>query len=199
MCIRSVVGVIVGIAVSQAARLVVPPGGASAHQPVLTPPSPMVPIAVKKAQPKSRAAARATAGEPMAPVPAFSAEAVGWRLVEDPVAGAQLGVPERLAPHLSRSRSGSRWASTQGQIQIETFRYDEASLPALFEDEKKARRRHVESSALKPDSFVIAGQQGLKFFTVRADARGSEVRGVTVLYDQATAGTMEAVALAVTR
>jgi S1-C subfamily serine protease len=37
--------------------------------------------------------------------------------------------------------------------------------------------------------------QGLKYFLVRANARGSEIRGVTVLYDQATEGTMSSVAI----
>ena len=52
--------------------------------------------------------------------------------------GARLGVPEKLVPHVSASRSGSRWTSTQGQIQVETFRLTEAALPALFDEEKKA-------------------------------------------------------------
>jgi len=38
--------------------------------------------------------------------------------------------------------------------------------------------------------------QGLKRFVVRAEARGGEIRGVTILYDQATEGTMSSVALA---
>jgi hypothetical protein len=37
----------------------------------------------------------------------------------------------------------------------------------------------------------------LKSFIVRAQARGGEVRGITVLYDQATEGIMDAVAIAV--
>jgi hypothetical protein len=123
-------------------------------------------------------------------------ESVGWRLLEDPATGVRLGVPEKLVPHSASSRSGSRWSSAQGQIQVETFRLSEAALPALFEEEKKTAHRQVESSLLKADSFAIAGVQGLKNFVVRAEARGSEVRGIAVLYDQATEGTMERVALA---
>ncbi len=47
-----------------------------------------------------------------------------------------------------------------------------------------------------PDSFVIAGEQELKKFLVRAQASGSEVRGITILYDQATDGTMDRIAIA---
>ena len=133
--------------------------------------------------------------DPLAEVPSFSAEAVGWQLVEDAKTGARLGVPEKLTPRVSAARSGTRWSSAQGQIQIETFRFAEAALPALFDEEKKTARRQTTSSSLKPDSFIIMGVQGLKNFVVRADARGSEVRGITVLYDQATEGTMGRVAI----
>ena len=159
-------------------------------------PSAVQTVAVKKPAPK-RASRPKEDSDPMAVVPAFSAAAVGWRLVEDPATGARLGVPEKLVPHVSASRSGSRWTSTQGQIQVETFRLTEAALPALFNEEKKAAHRQIASSALKPDSFSIAGVQGLKNFIVRADSRGSEVRGVTILYDQATEGTMSPVSVAI--
>ena len=135
--------------------------------------------------------------DPLAEVPSFSAEAVGWQLIEDAKTGARLGLPEKLVPRAGISRTGSRWTSAQGQIQIETFRLTEAALPALFDEERKASHRQITSSALKPDSFVILGVQGLKYFLVRAEARGSEVRGVTVQYDQATEGTMSRVAIAV--
>jgi hypothetical protein len=152
--------------------------------------------AVKKPAAKQTHAARSKEDtDPLAEVPSFSADAVGWQLIEDAKTGARLGVPEKLTPHVGASRTGTRWSSTQGQIQIETFRLAEAALPALFDEEKKTAHRQITSSNLKPDSFVILGVQGLKYFLVRADARGSEVRGVTVLYDQATEGTMSRVAI----
>ncbi len=100
-------------------------------------------------------------------------------------------------PNAGASRTGSRWISAQGQIQIETFRLTEAALPALFDEEKKAAHRQVSSSVLKPDSFAISGTQGLKNFLIRAEAKGSELRGITILYDQATEGIMGRVAVAV--
>jgi hypothetical protein len=123
--------------------------------------------------------------------------AVGWRLLDDTTTGARLGLPEKLVPRPETARTGSRWISAQGQIQIETFRLHEASLPALFEQEKKLSQRSVGYSQLNPDSFATMGQQRLKKFVVRAQSNGSEVRGVTILYDQATEGTMAPVALAV--
>jgi hypothetical protein len=125
------------------------------------------------------------------------AAAVGWRLIEDAATGARLGLPEKLVPHSAAGRTGSRWTSGQGQIQIETFRLREASLPVLFEEEKKTARRRIGSSALGVNSFIITGEQKLKKFVVRAQENGGEVRGVTILYDQATEGTMAPVAIAV--
>jgi len=125
-------------------------------------------------------------------------DAVGWQVVDDAATGARLGLPTKLVPQASASRAGNRWASPHGQIQVETFRWHEAALPALFDEEKKTpRNRAVEHSALSPESFVIAGMQGLKKFIERVEAKGSELRGVTVLYDQATEGIMAPVALAI--
>lgn len=125
-------------------------------------------------------------------------QAVGWRVIDDGATGARFGLPEKLVSRTGASLTGSRWSSGRGQIQIETFQFGEASLPALFDAEKRTpRNRHVDASALKADSFVIAGTQGLKNLVVRADARGSEIRGITVLYDQANKGVMMPAAIAI--
>jgi Trypsin-like peptidase domain len=121
-------------------------------------------------------------------------EAAGWRIIDDLVTGARLGLPSALVPKTVPARMGSRWTSKQGQIDIETFRLHEAALPALFDAEKKVRRRTVEHSTLTPDSFVMSGMQGLKRFIVRVQANGSELRGVTILFDQAIEGVMAPIA-----
>jgi hypothetical protein len=123
--------------------------------------------------------------------------AVGWRVIDDIATGARLGVPEKLVPKVSATRIGSHWSAAQGQVQIETFRLHEASLPALFDQDKKIAQRIIGSSALGPNSFFITGEQKLKKFVERVQSKGSEVRGVTILYDQATEGTMAPIALAV--
>jgi len=122
---------------------------------------------------------------------------VGWRVIDDPATGARFGLPSALVPRTALARNGSRWTSAHGQIEVETFRLHEAALPALFDDEKKTpRHRTVEYSALKPDSFVMSGTQGLKKFIVRVQSSGGELRGITILYDQATEGIMAPVAIA---
>jgi hypothetical protein len=67
----------------------------------------------------------------------------------------------------------------------------------VFERMKKEPAgRKADYSLLRPDFFVIAGLQNLKKFYVRAQLRGEEVRGFTVLYDQAMAGIMDPVVVA---
>jgi hypothetical protein len=123
-------------------------------------------------------------------------QAVGWRVIDDRT-GARFGLPEKLVAPAGASLTGSRFSSGRGQIVIETFRLSEASLPALFEEEKKTpKTRHADASVLKSDSFVIAGTQGLKNVVVRADASGSEIRGIIILYDQANTGVMMPAAIA---
>jgi len=123
---------------------------------------------------------------------------VGWRVIDDTQTGARFGLPEKLVTPHGTLRTGSSWMSGHGQIRIETFRVSEGGLAALFDQQKKTPRgRGVDYSKLNTDSFVITGTQGLKNFVVRVEARGSELRGITVLYDQATEGIMAGVAVAV--
>jgi Putative peptidoglycan binding domain/Trypsin-like peptidase domain len=121
-------------------------------------------------------------------------EQVGWRMVQDSVTGARLGVPSKLAPIASVSKTGGMWSSQQGQVRIETFRIiaPDTPLADIFERMKhEPSERKVEQHALRPDSFALIGMQGLKKFHVRAYARNGEVRGITILYDQAVDGTMD--------
>jgi peptidoglycan hydrolase-like protein with peptidoglycan-binding domain len=128
----------------------------------------------------------------MAATAAARQNAAGWRTVEDPVTGARVGIPGKYAPKFAPGPIGSRWSSEQGQLQIETFRIDTgATLEAVFAQQKKQPRRRIASSTLRPNSFVIAGTQGLKKLTVLGFAQNGEVRGLTILYDQAMEGTVD--------
>jgi hypothetical protein len=64
------------------------------------------------------------------------------------------------------------------------------------QEKKEPAGRKIEYSVVKPDFFVLSGMQGLKKFYVRGQFRDSEVRILTILYDQATEGTMEPVVIA---
>jgi peptidoglycan hydrolase-like protein with peptidoglycan-binding domain len=124
---------------------------------------------------------------------------VGWRLIDDAASGARIGLPSKMAPQTGTGRNGgSRWTSTRGEVQIETFRIRQqgTTLQSVFDQQKKEAARQVEYNVIRPDFFVISGLQGLKKFYIRAHIKDGEVRGMAVLYDQATEGMMEPVVVA---
>ena len=121
---------------------------------------------------------------------------VGWSMVDDPVTGTRLGIPAKQVPVKSQTKTGTRWASAQGQIQVETFRIREpgTTLAVVFEQQKKEPpTRKLAVNLLRGDFFILSGMQGLKRFYVRAEIKDGEVRGMTVLYDQATDTIMDPV------
>jgi peptidoglycan hydrolase-like protein with peptidoglycan-binding domain len=124
---------------------------------------------------------------------------VGWKIVSDPVSGARLGVPLKLVPQHAMDGDGARWASATGTIQIQLARRKEAtpSTAKLAEQERREPAgRRIDYNLVRPDFFVLSGMQGLKKFYVRGQFKGNEVRILTILYDQATEGTMEPVVIA---
>jgi peptidoglycan hydrolase-like protein with peptidoglycan-binding domain len=124
---------------------------------------------------------------------------VGWKVVFDAGTGVRLGVPTKLVPQQSSDANGARWSSTTGTIQVQMSRRKEAgpTTAKLAEQEKKAPAgRKIDYSVIKPDFFVLSGMQGLKKFYLRGQIKGDEVRILTILYDQATEGTMEPVVVA---
>jgi hypothetical protein len=126
-------------------------------------------------------------------------DAVGWRMADDPAGGGRVGLPGKLLPQTARAGSGSRWSSAHGEIVVETFRVKEpgTTLAAVFAQQRKEPvDRRVEYNVMRDDFFVISGLQGLKKFYVRAQINNNEVRGLTVLYDQAMEGTMDKVVVA---
>ena len=113
----------------------------------------------------------------------------GWSVVVDPVTGIRLGIPGKLASQVREAKDGTRWTSRHGDVVIESFRIKTTeSLNALFEAQKKEpANRKVETSYARPDNFFVSGLQGLKQFAVRAHLKNGELRGYTMLYDQAMA------------
>jgi peptidoglycan hydrolase-like protein with peptidoglycan-binding domain len=123
-------------------------------------------------------------------------EQVGWRMVDDRVTGAQLGLPTTQVPNRSLQRNGTRWSSAQGQVQVETFRIREpgTTISTVYTQQKaEPAGRRLEVNVLRSDMFILSGMQGLKKFYVRAEVKDAEVRGVTILWDQATEGVMDSV------
>jgi hypothetical protein len=126
-------------------------------------------------------------------------DTVGWRMVDDLMTGARLGIPAKLVPNAHASGGVGKWSSSRGEYSVETFRIAQpgTALPAVFERMKKEPAgRKANYSLLRGDFFIISGLQNLKKFYVRAQLRAEEVRGFTVLYDQAMAGIMDPVVVA---
>jgi peptidoglycan hydrolase-like protein with peptidoglycan-binding domain len=124
---------------------------------------------------------------------------VGWKIVTDPGTGVRLGVPSKLVPQQSSEADGAKWSSPTGTIQIQLARRKEANptTAKLAEREKKdPPGRTIDYTVVKPDFFVLSGMQGLKKFYLRGTFKGDEVRVLTILYDQATEGTVEPVVIA---
>ena len=126
-------------------------------------------------------------------------EDVGWKIITEAGTGARLGVPAKLVPQQSSDANGAKWSSSTGTIQIQLARRKQANpgTAKLAEQEKKEPAgRKVEYTVVKPDFFVLSGMQGLKKFYVRGAFKGDEVRILTILYDQATEGTVEPAVIA---
>lgn len=123
---------------------------------------------------------------------------VGWKIVSDATSGARIGLPMKLVPLIVSDVSGTKWSSATGTIQIEYARRKEAgaSTATVAASEKKLNARKADYSVVKPDFFVLSGSQGLKKFYIRGQTRNDEVRVLTILYDQATEGTMIPVTVA---
>ncbi len=124
---------------------------------------------------------------------------VGWKIVTDAGTGARLGLPTKLVPQQSSDANGAKWSSSTGTIQILLSRRKQANptTAKLADQEKKEPAgRKIDYSVVKPDFFVLSGMQGLKKFYLRGTFKGDEVRILTILYDQATEGTVEPAVIA---
>ena len=121
----------------------------------------------------------------------------GWHVVTDPATGIRIGLPTKLVPNAHDAEHGTRWSAAHGDVQVETFRLKDPDLKladVFAEQKRQPRTRRVERSDLHDDSFSIHGMQGLKYFDVRAEKRDGEIRGFTLLYDQAMEGIVAPVA-----
>src|SRR6185312_9003900 len=125
----------------------------------------------------------------------------GWTVVTDPATGIRVGLPSKMVPQVHDAANGTRWSSAHGEFQIETFRIKNPrlALAALFDQQKREAGRKVDNSALHEDNFFVSGMQGLKYFSVRAQMRDGELRGITIMYDQAWEGIVAAVTGAVAK
>src|SRR5262249_56154586 len=102
--------------------------------------------------------------------------------------GGGLGGAGKLVPQAVPATAGTRWQSSRGEVQVETFRFSGVgvTLASVLERLKKEPNdRKVEYQVSKPNFFVISGlQSGVKRFYVRAEVKDNDVPGVSLLYHQ---------------
>jgi peptidoglycan hydrolase-like protein with peptidoglycan-binding domain len=125
--------------------------------------------------------------------------AVGWTQFVDPATGIHLGLPLKRTPRKIADAGLTTWNSPQDTIQIRLVnrRAPGATTAMLAEREKQTPvGRTITYAMVKPDAFVLSGTQGLKKFYMRGALKDDQFRALTILYDQATEGTMEPVVIA---
>lgn len=126
-------------------------------------------------------------------------DAAGWQVLTDGITGMRLGIPLKLVSSQLVVTGGTRWASARGEVQVETFRITEpgTTLQSVYEAQRKMPERKISYNVARGDFFVVAGLQGgVKKFYVRGQFKDGQVRGFSVLYDQAMEVSLDHVVIA---
>ena len=125
--------------------------------------------------------------------------AVGYAAYSDPATGLTVGLPLRLAPYVGQGERGSRFASSDGRVQIELLRFgpDEQSLRGLFHRVQNASpSRQVTYSVLREDWFVTTGVDRDMRFYMRARQSLTGVVAFAITYVEAVAPVIEPIIVA---
>ena len=120
-------------------------------------------------------------------------EREGYRVLLDERTGARVGVPTAWMGPARAADEGTRWASPDGAIEVETF----ARRSSLRAVEARARR----SARITYDTggrnwLVLSGYLGERPFYLRAAERGGEVRGYLATFDAGLRDRLERVVVA---
>ncbi|MEH3118262.1 MAG: serine protease [Methylorubrum populi] len=126
--------------------------------------------------------------------------AARFKVQPDPASGAVIGVPEALLPRRSAVPGGTRWQSADGRVTLDTksFAPEETGLDTLFERASAANPgRKVTYKLKKPDFVVVTAETATGRSYIRYAAGPAGIRGFTIGYDKALAGTVERLVIAV--
>jgi S1-C subfamily serine protease len=113
-----------------------------------------------------------------------ASEAVGFTLVDDPATGMRLGIPGRLVQEIGPVARGTRYASPDGLVEIETVSVStaEQSLAALYTRLSGLRGRVVDYGVFRGEWFVLTGTAAGKRFYTRFQSGSGELRGFSISY-----------------
>ena len=125
---------------------------------------------------------------------------VGWKIVTDAGTGVAARRADQAGAAASQRRQWRQMELSHRHRPDPACRGARKPTPPPRSSPSRKRRSlpaaRCDYTVVKPDFFVLSGMQGLKKFYVRGTFKGDEVRILTILYDQATEGTVEPVVIA---
>jgi hypothetical protein len=124
--------------------------------------------------------------------------AMRFEPVTDPATGVRIGLPQALLTARVAVENGVVWRRADGQVSLQLTRLPPAAdFPALFERMRADQPgRKVTYRLLRPDWFVLSGEEGARRFYTRIAQGPDGLRGYTFRYPAAEAATMERVMIA---
>ena len=124
----------------------------------------------------------AAARQKLAAAAAQARQAIGFAPVTDDKTGAGLSLPSKLVPKKTPSATGTRWASADGAISLETRQSsdnDEALAILFAQLIAEGPTRKITYKAMRPNFMVVSGQSGdSAFYTYLAIGPAGPARSV---------------------
>jgi hypothetical protein len=126
--------------------------------------------------------------------------AVGYRVVPDRATGARIGLPTALVGEAEPTRRGTRYAASDGSVEVRTFRFAEGmSFRGAYEDQLARAAGEVTFRLYRDDEFGVVGLTGTgRKFHTRARREGDEIRAYTLSYDETLADVIGPLGVAMT-
>jgi peptidoglycan hydrolase-like protein with peptidoglycan-binding domain len=116
-----------------------------------------------------------------------------FKIITDKKSGVAIGVSTALLGKRQETPVGVRFANADGSIALETAKGQgtAADLPAAFERFLALPNRKTTYKLLRPDFFVVTGEEGKDSFYIRYAGNESAVRGFTFRYPTAKQKQMD--------
>ena len=128
-------------------------------------------------------------------------EAFGFRAVSDPDWGGTIALPVKILSKTSGSKGARRYAAPKGDANLEVFELANTAttpLDAIFAQAKAAAQgRTVRYSLLRPDFFVVSGEDNGKTFYSRVAKGKGNLRGYTLSYDNGLKSPFDKISIAI--
>jgi hypothetical protein len=112
---------------------------------------------------------------------------VKFKLLTDKKSGSQIGLAQSVFTKKEETPVGAKWQNGDGSAQVDLAIGTGAAddLPTAFDRFLALPDRKITYKLLRPDFFVITGENGTDSFYIRFAANGSAMRGFTFRYPTA--------------